>query len=70
MKLSEVFRKAAEWASADRLGNTPPMHHDDWSWFWMIIGDDAGRYSVKWMEKEHWVLALCMAASIAESEGL
>ncbi len=76
MKLSEVFRKAAETAfKYPNIGwqDCLPWKDDEAKlYFQLWIGDEFGdpiepRFG---LDCDHRSTALCMAASIAESEGL
>ena len=75
MKLSEVFRKAAEEAfncpKRGWYGCFPCRDEEAEFYFRWLIGDCYGEQSSPmFADVEHRSTALCMAASIAESEGL
>jgi len=72
MKLSEVFRKAAETCHDTAWGWIAATEHDPLAakYFEGLFLDDGCAYVEFESNNDHRVLALCMAAAIAESEGL
>lgn len=75
MKLSEVFRKAAEEAfnypGLSWYNCIPCRKEEAEFYFKWLIGNYCGEQALPmFADEQHRSTALCMAASIAESEGL